>query len=105
MADTAKTNIDAMQKSATHVRDVKGQVDSQLSTLLTRLDALSPAWVGGAAVSFGRLKVRWNADTKRLNNALDDIADMLDVTRGNIATTDTAQQDRMTSIDKALNGV
>src|SRR5216683_683399 len=57
-----RTELGAMQTAAQHVFDVNAQIQSQLSSLQSRLDPLMGTWQGSAATSFQVLKERWHQD-------------------------------------------
>src|SRR5260370_3898572 len=65
-----RTELSAMQTAAQHVFDVNAQIQSQLSSLQSRLDPLMGNWQGSAATSFQALKERWPQDATQLHAAL-----------------------------------
>lgn len=77
MTSSFETELPTMQQASQHVYDVNQQIQSQLSSLLSRLDPLTSAWQGQAAVSFQNLKQRWHDNASKLNTALQGIGDGL----------------------------
>src|SRR5260370_3567992 len=65
-----RTELSAMQTAAQHVFDVNAQIQSQLSSLQSRLDPLMGNWQCSAATSFQVLNERWHQDAPPLNAAL-----------------------------------
>jgi WXG100 family type VII secretion target len=93
-----------MQTAAQHVYDVNAQIQSELSSLLTRLEPLMGAWQGSAAGSFQNLKDRWHQDATKLNAALRGIGDGLKQAHGNYQVTEEHTQQSMTSLTGRLGG-
>ena len=102
MAGQYGTQLDTMQQASQHVRDVNESIQQQLSSLMARLEPLTGAWKGEAAVAFQRLHARWNEDATLLNNALSDIADAIAVSRTTYQTSDQTQSSSFSSITSAL---
>src|SRR6476661_8064766 len=72
-----ETQLPTMQQASQHVYDVNQQIQTQLSNLLNRLEPLTSSWQGEAATSFHQLKMRWNDNATKLNQALQGIGDGL----------------------------
>src|SRR5215467_15298117 len=79
--------LPTMQAAAQHVDEVNGQIQSQLTSLLQRLEPLQGAWKGEGATSFSALIERWHRDATQLNAVLRSIGERLAQTHGNIALT------------------
>jgi WXG100 family type VII secretion target len=77
-----------MQAAAQHVDEVNGQIQSQLTSLLDRLEPLQGAWKGEGATSFNALIERWHQDASQLNSVLQTIGERLSQTHGNITRTE-----------------
>ncbi len=99
-----RTELATMQAASQHVYDVNAQIQSQLSTLLARLDPLTGTWQGSAATSFQALKDRWHQDATQLNAALRAIGDGLVKVQGNYQATEDTSQQSFTSITRKLGG-
>jgi WXG100 family type VII secretion target len=99
-----RTELPGMQSAAQHVYDVNGQIQSELSSLLTRLEPLMGAWQGSAATSFQNLKERWHQDATKLNGALRGIGDGLKQAHVNYQGTEEQTQQGMTSLTSRLGG-
>ncbi|PZS34038.1 MAG: WXG100 family type VII secretion target [Pseudonocardiales bacterium] len=102
MATGFGTNISTMHQAAQHVRDVNHEIQADLSRLAGQLDPLQGAWKGGAAVAFHKLRVRWDADARKLNDALSHIAAAIDVTKGTYAARDQQSSETLSHIASAL---
>jgi WXG100 family type VII secretion target len=77
-----------MQAAAQHVDEVNTQIQSQLGSLLNRLEPLAGAWKGEGATSFNALIERWHQDATQLNSVLRSIGERLSQTHGNITRTE-----------------
>ena len=80
--------LPTVQAAAQHVDEVNGQIQSQLTSLLDRLEPLRAAWKGEGATSFSALIERWHEDATQLNAVLRSIGERLAQTHGNIALTE-----------------
>ncbi len=96
--------LSTMQAASQHVYDVNAQIQSQLGTLLARLDPLMSTWQGSAATSFQVLKDRWHQDATQLNSALRAIGDGLVKVHGSYNATEESTQQSFTSITRKLGG-
>lgn len=97
-----RAELATMQAAAQHVRDVNAQIQSQLSSLLARLDPLMGTWQGSAATSFQTLKERWHQDATQLNSALHSIGDGLARSQSGYAATEEGTQQNFSSITRKL---
>jgi WXG100 family type VII secretion target len=80
--------LPTMQAAAQHVDEVNAQIQSQLSSLLDRLEPLKGAWKGEGATSFNALIERWHQDATQLNSVLRSIGERLSQTHGNVTRTE-----------------
>jgi WXG100 family type VII secretion target len=99
-----RAELPTMQAASQHVYDVNAQIQSQLSTLLARLDPLMSTWQGSAATSFQVLKDRWHQDATQLNAALRAIGDGLGKVHSAYNATEENTQQTFTSITRKLGG-
>jgi WXG100 family type VII secretion target len=99
-----RADLSTMQAASQHVLDVNAQIQSQLSTLLARLDPLMSTWQGSAATSFQVLKDRWHQDATQLNTTLHAIGDGLGKVRSSYNATEENTQQSFTSITRKLGG-
>jgi WXG100 family type VII secretion target len=93
-----------MQAASNHVYDVNAQIQSQLSTLLARLDPLMSTWQGSAATSFQVLMDRWHQDATQLNAVLRAIGDGLVKVHSSYTAAEENTQQSFTSITRKLGG-
>jgi len=80
--------LPTMQAAAQHVAEVNSQIQSQLTSLLDRLEPLKGAWKGEGATSFNALIERWHQDASQLSSVLQSIGERLLQTHGNITRTE-----------------
>jgi WXG100 family type VII secretion target len=84
------TEVAVMQAGAGHVREVNALIDTDLKSLLSKLEALFGTWQGTASASFHQLKDQWVINEQKLNTALMGISDTLEVNSRNYDTTEQA---------------
>lgn len=77
MAEGFGTTTEEMARAAGRVQEVSSAVNGELAGLRSRLEATRGQWAGAAATAFTVLMTEWDAEAKRLNTALADIAAQL----------------------------
>ena len=97
-----RTDLGTMGTSAAHVHQVNAQIQTQLQQLMSRLEPLQGQWRSEAATSFSTLKVQWNDNARKLNDALRGIGEALDVNRSNYASSDDTNRQGFTGISAVL---
>jgi WXG100 family type VII secretion target len=88
MSGNFQAELPTMQGAAQHVQEVNDEIQSQLTSLLSRLEPLQSAWKGQGATSFTSLIERWHEDATQLNSVLGSIGERLAQTHANITTTE-----------------
>ena len=101
-AGSFRTEVPTMDVASGHVFEVNDQIQSQLSSLLNRLEPLMGTWQGAAAVSFHNLKQRWHDNATQLNEALRGIGDGLAKNRDSYASTEDANTSGFTTMTANL---
>jgi WXG100 family type VII secretion target len=99
-----QTELSKMHAGAQHVYEVNAQIQSELTSLLIRLEPLMSRWQGTAAASFQNLKERWHQDATKLNAALRGIGDGLEQAGTNYHGTDEQTHQQMSSLTGRLSG-
>jgi WXG100 family type VII secretion target len=94
--------LPTMQAAAQHVDEVDQQIQSQLTSLLSRLEPLKGAWKGQGATSFNSLIERWHQDATQLNQVLQSIGERLSQTHSNITQTEGEVGQSFNSITSKL---
>lgn len=92
-----------LHKAATDVRSTQGEVEGDLRQLASLAEELGSAWRGQAATGFQSLMTRFNEDAGKLQQALGDIADLLDKQANAHQHTDEEQNTLMNKFGSALN--
>lgn len=92
-----------LHTAANDVRSTRSEVDGELKKLWSVVDDLAIAWQGQASTGFQSLMNRWNGDTAKLLDALNDIADLLDKSGTAHQATDEEQQQMLDKFHSALN--
>lgn len=75
MSALLRTESDVMVATAAKVDDTNSQVQSELSRLEGVVDGIRGSWAGQAQASFDSLMARWNDSARRLQGALEAIAE------------------------------
>ena len=70
MAGGFGTSTAELQRAGQHVLAVNDEVQADLSALRSGLTPLGGAWRGEASTAFAGLMARWDADARRLAEAL-----------------------------------
>ena len=96
------TDLATMQAASQHVFEVSQNIQSQLASLLGRLDPLASQWQGTSAASFQALKVQWHEAATKLNAALGDIGQALVASTQNYGSSDDESRQGFTSISSVL---
>lgn len=106
MAQQFGAQFEQMQAAAQHVATVNENVQAQLSRLYNQLEpqleALSRAWQGQAATAFQILMQRWQADARKLSEALTSIGERVRESGATCAQTDEAEHQSYSPISQAL---
>lgn len=102
MAEGFGTTTQEMALAAGRVREVSAAVNGELGGLRSRLEATRGQWVGAAATAFTALMAEWDAEAKRLNAALADIAEQLDGTATAYQQVEDANARNVSAITSAL---
>ena len=97
-----QTELATMDVAASRVFEVNERVQSQLASLLQRLEPLTGTWRGPAADSLQCLKERWHHNACKLNEALRSIGEGLVHARQNYMSSDEANQQGFTGIAGTL---
>lgn len=97
-----RTDLGTMGSSAAHVNEVNAQIQSQLTSLMSRLEPLQAQWQGAAAGSFTQVKVQWNENARKLNEALRSIGEALAMNQTNYALSDDTNRQGFTGISSVL---
>src|SRR5690606_15286828 len=97
-ADAA--TIHAAAKDTLNAKQV---AEGELSKLRSEVSGLAPLWTGAAGTSFQNVMTRWDESTRKLIDAMEGIADMLNIAGTEITATDEEGQASLNKFDSALN--
>jgi WXG100 family type VII secretion target len=81
---------------------VKEQIEGDLKSLYGQLTELESAWRGTAKSAFDQLMVRFTEDEKKLNQALQGIAEQLRAAGSQYEESESSQQDSFSNISNTL---
>ena len=102
MAGAYTTDAQTMQKAAQQVQQVSEEISSELNSLMGNLEPVAASWKGNAASAFQQLMERWKQDASKLQQALADIAQMLDSTNKSYSTAEENNSSQISAILKGL---
>jgi WXG100 family type VII secretion target len=89
--------------ASNHVRQVAGDLQTELNQLANKLDAMHGGWAGKAAAKFHEVRARWSDDTVQLINALNNIADLLQQVGATYDASEDNEQSTFSNILSSLN--
>lgn len=93
----------ALAKGASVVGEAKSALTSELNSLEGKLSGLGAQWQGQGAVAFTRLMQQWQADSKKIINALDTFQENLTASQTTYSSTDESQSSQMNSLASRLS--
>lgn len=93
----------AHASASNHVRQVSGDLQTELNQLSSKLDGMQGGWAGTAAAKFHTVRHQWNEDTVQLINALNAIADLLQQAGVTYDASEDNEQQAFSSILSSLN--
>ena len=102
MAGAFTTDAATMQKAAQQVQQVSEEIQSELNSLMNNLSPVAASWKGNAASAFQQLMERWQSDATKLQQALADIAQMLEQTNKSYSQ---AEENNSSQIGAILKGL
>jgi WXG100 family type VII secretion target len=91
-----------MQKAAQQVQQVSEEIGAELNSLANSLEPVASSWKGSAASAFQQLMERWRQDATKLQQALADIAQMLDDTNKTYSQTEENNSSQIGAILRGL---
>lgn len=97
------TETTTMQSASTHVATVKTEIDSLLASLRSEAESVRGFWKGSAAMSFTDLMARYDASTKKLNQALQGIGEQINASGKDYSQTDDVHRANLSNIASSLN--
>jgi WXG100 family type VII secretion target len=96
------TSTEEMQRAGQHVFSVNDQIQGQLGALRAQLAPLAGAWRGDASTAFQGLMARWDADARRLNDALRGIGESIRGSGQSYAAQEEQNASSLSGIQAAL---
>jgi WXG100 family type VII secretion target len=86
-----------MAATAAKFDEVNDQLQGMLRLLMTQLSGLSSTWKGAGALAFEDVKTRYEADLKKLNQALSETAEAIRQSGRSYAAADAEAASRVSS--------
>ncbi len=87
-----------MEQVAAKFEQVNNDIQSMLTSLMNQLEPLQTQWSGAGGRSFTQVKLAWQQDVTKINQALSETASAIRSAGRNYTTTDSAAQQRLSAI-------
>ena len=94
MAERTSIELATLHSAANDCRSAVENVTSEATKVRNTRDAVAATWQGAASRTFGAVIDAWLAESNKLMEAMNNIADLLDRT-ANIQRTNEEEQDSM----------
>lgn len=104
MAGGFQTGLPTMQAAAQHVDEVNQAVQGRLQALQTQVEATMAGYQGTGAASWRLLMQRYDADARKLNTALQNIAARMRTSQHRYADAQRRVREANTRISSRLSG-
>ncbi|MBB3662113.1 MULTISPECIES: WXG100 family type VII secretion target [Prauserella salsuginis group] len=93
------------QKAFQDVSETKGQMDANMQKLRSNIEATSAGWQGEAAGAFQNVMAAFDEKNHKLNQALQDIADLLQQSGHKYQQAEEEQNSAISNIGNVLGGL
>lgn len=97
MAGEVTKQDQALTKGAKLVSEARSELDTEMNGLRNQLSGISSGWVGGGASAFTSVMARWDADTRKIVQALDTFEANL---RASEQTYNTSDEDQASTFSR-----
>jgi WXG100 family type VII secretion target len=94
MSTTFQVDTGRIQAASTDIARIAGEIDGQVSAMMSRLQGLQDAWTGTASARFQGVAHEWQATQRQVRASLDSIGTVLAAAGAQYAETE-AQALRM----------
>jgi WXG100 family type VII secretion target len=91
-----RVQADAMAQAAARFEEANTLLTETLTRLMTRLSGLQTAWVGSGGKAFETVKIQYESDLKKLNQALAETAEAIRTSGVSYAQTDDSAAQMVT---------
>ncbi|NHC14814.1 WXG100 family type VII secretion target [Motilibacter deserti] len=91
MAGEVSKQDQALTRGARLVSEARSDLDQQLSALRGQLSGIGSAWVGSGSTAFQNVMTRWDEDTRRIINALNEFEANLQASESTYNSSDDTQ--------------
>jgi len=92
------TDSALMEQTAKKFESVDQELMTLLSSLRSRVDQLQASWVGQGGTSFTTTMNTWSEDQQKINNLLQETAELIRTSGQTYATTDTNAASRLNGV-------
>lgn len=104
MPDGYTGTVQDFTDAQTKVVGVKEDVEATLKQVWDQVMSLQGQWTGAAATAFNNLMTRFDGDAKKLNQALEAIAEQLGAAGGTYQEQEQSKLDTFGSLSSQLEG-
>jgi WXG100 family type VII secretion target len=87
------------------VTEVRSSMDARLSKLRDEIESTRGAWKGDASLAFNRVMDRFDEDGRKINQALQRIADLLREAGSKYEKTEQEQQEIMQAVNRGFDAL
>jgi WXG100 family type VII secretion target len=102
MANGFKGEVGQFTEAEKRVTEVRVSMDKNLSTLRDNIEATRAGWDGEAAKAFNNVMQRFDESGRRLNGALQGIAELLEQAGSKYKASESQQQELINSVNKGF---
>jgi ESAT-6 family protein len=99
-----EVTAEQLRQIATEMTNKNSELQSELDKFMSAAQGAASSWQGQAATAFQQLSIAFEGDSKKLNDSLLQIAEMVNETEKGYVTQEQAAQDSMSNITGALGG-
>lgn len=100
MAGGFEGDVAQFTEAEKRVTEVRVSMDQNLSKLRDRIEATRAGWEGDAAIAFNNVMTRFDESGRGLNQALQNIGDLLEQAGSQYNATEQQQQELINSVNK-----
>lgn len=92
-----------MESAASKFEDVNDSLQGMLTRLMNELEALQTAWQGAGGSSFTQVKIAYEANQKKLSEALRETATAIRSSGQNYTASDEESKSRVSGINTSVS--
>ncbi|MER6663547.1 WXG100 family type VII secretion target [Amycolatopsis japonica] len=102
MAGGFQGNVEQFTQAEKRVTEVRVSMDQNLSKLRDNIEATRAGWTGDASIAFNNVMKRFDETGRGLNQALQNIGDLLEQAGSKYNASEQQQQELINSVNKGF---